>query len=126
MKRKQNKIILGSVFGLAALAVAIDYTRHSLPKAEPQQHRNAGSGASGSPDSSGSIDAYLRSLDNLVAPCSLDAPCSMDDNPCSLDDSVAPCSLEDNPCSLDDLTAPCAIDDNPCSLGDADAPCGLD
>ena len=108
MKRKQSKIIFGSVIGLAALAVAIDYTRHSLPKAEPQQHGNADSvhdeEARRALDSPSSIDAYLRSLDDLTAPCSLD------DNPCSLDDSDSPCSLDDNPCSLDDSYSPCGLD----------------
>ncbi len=106
MKYKKTKIILGSVLGLAALAVAIDHTRHSLPKAEPQQHK-AGAGAADSPDASGSIEDYLRSLDNLVAPCSLDEPCSLDDDSCSLDDSTAPSEMDDDPCSLDDAVAPC-------------------
>ncbi|GMR15031.1 MAG: hypothetical protein BMS9Abin30_0648 [Gammaproteobacteria bacterium] len=98
MKRKQSKIILGSVIGLAALAVAIYYTRHSLPKAEPQQHRDVDSvhdeEARRALDSPSSIDAYLRSLDDLTAPCSLDPPCSLDDNPCGLDESYSPCELD--------------------------------
>ncbi len=113
MKRKQSKIIFGSVIGLAALAVAIDHTRHSLPQAEPQQRGNAESayGEEGpcTLDSPCSIEAYLRNLDNLTAPCSLESPCSLDENPCGLDDSTAPCSLEENPCSLDDPYSPCGL-----------------
>ncbi len=113
MKRKQSKIIFGSVIGLAALAVAIDHTRHSLPEAEPQQHGDADSvhdeEARRALDSPSSIEAYIRSLDELTAPCSLDQPCSMDDNPCSLDDATPPCSMDDNPCSLDDSYAPCEL-----------------
>jgi len=113
MKRRQSKIIFGSVLGLAALAVAIDYTRHSLPKAKPQQQGNADSvhdeEARRSLDSPSSIEAYIRSLDELTAPCSLDQPCSLDDNPCSLDDAASPCSLDENPCSLDDSYSPCGL-----------------
>lgn len=76
MKQKQSRIILASAIGLAALAVAIDHTRHSLPEAEPQQYNNT------------------DSVYDEESPCSLDAPCSMDDNPCSLDDSAAPCGLD--------------------------------
>jgi len=113
MKRKQNKIIFGSVFGLAALAVAIDYTRHSLPEAEPQQPGNADSayGEEGpcTLESPCSIEAYLRRLDDLTSPCTLESPCSLDESPCGLDDSSSPCSMDENPCSLDDSYSPCGL-----------------
>ncbi len=80
MKRKQSKIILGSAIGLAALAVAIDHSRHTLPQPETQQYEN--------------IDSVYDDQEN---------PCSLDDNPCSLEDSGSPCSL-------DDSTAPCGLD----------------
>ena len=34
--QKRNRIIVGSAIGLAALAVAIDHTRHALPEAAPR------------------------------------------------------------------------------------------
>lgn len=34
MKRRTSKIIVGSAFSLAAIAIAIDHTQHSLPAVE--------------------------------------------------------------------------------------------
>ena len=36
MKRKQSRIIFGTVIGAAAIAVAIDHTRQRLPEPEKQ------------------------------------------------------------------------------------------
>lgn len=34
MKRKQSRIIIGTAIGAAAIAVAVDHTRHRLPGTE--------------------------------------------------------------------------------------------
>lgn len=65
---KKNHIIMGSAIGLAALAVAIDHTRHKLP--EPVIDSSSYIVEEGTDDSS---------------------PCALGDNPCSLGSS--PCSL---------------------------------
>jgi len=68
---KTSHIIMGSALGLAAIAVAIDHTRHRLP--EPVSTESS----------------YVIEEGN---PCSLDsAPCSLNENPCSL--NASPCSL---------------------------------
>ncbi len=75
MNHKQSKLVIGSALGLAALAAAIDHTRHPLPDPELQQYEQAGS--------------YSED----EAPCGLDMPCGLG-NPCSLDDEAAPCGLD--------------------------------
>jgi hypothetical protein len=61
--RHRNKIIMGSAIGLAAIAVAIDHTRHHVP--EPALDEIEIIGEEGTGDASS-------------APCSLDAaPCSL-------------------------------------------------
>jgi hypothetical protein len=75
MKRKQTKFIMGSAIGLAAIAVAIDHTRHTLPEPTVPQHMTSDSG-----------------YHEEDTPCSLESPCGLDESPCSLDES--PCGLE--------------------------------
>jgi len=80
---RRNRVIMGSVIGLGALAVTLDHTRHRLPAAIE---------GAANPCAAGSEPANPCSLgDDLVNPCSLG------------DDAVNPCSLGDdlvNPCSL--------------------------
>lgn len=83
MKRRTNQIIMGSTLGLAAIAVAIDHTRHPLPS--PIERPQA---------SGGEIDDS--------APCGLGSPDSLDTTPCALG-TPGPCSL--TPCSL----SPCSL-----------------
>ena len=72
---------MGSALSIAALAAAIDHTRHTLPVPETPGYE------------------VMESDD--------DSPCgfSVDDSesPCGLDDSESPCGLseEDSPCGLD-------------------------
>jgi hypothetical protein len=90
MKRSQSKLVMGSALGLAALAVAIDHTRHPLPPPQPP--------------------AMIGSQQDEASPCSLDgeAPCSLEANaPCSLGEPESPCSLD---------AAPCSLGESPCSL----------
>ena len=84
MNRQQSLIIFGSVLGIAAIAVAIDHTRHPLPEpvAGKQQSQAQGSGG----QEGGSTDVA-------------DNPCSLGEAPCSFGE--APCSLSENPCSLE-------------------------
>jgi len=62
MKHKTGKMIMGATLSLAAIAVAVDHTRHKLPTVEAI-----------SPDDQQDI------LDQ-GAPCGLGAPCSLGDD----------------------------------------------
>lgn len=64
---RRNRWIMGSAIGLAAIATAIDYTRHRVPEPIVKQ-------------------STAQQPTQEVSPCSLDA------NPCGL--TVSPCSLE--------------------------------
>lgn len=72
MKKSQSKLVMGTAIGLAAIAVAIDHTRHTVPKAQVQQV---------SPVS----DIEQESPCTLDTPCSIESPCSLDESPCGLD-----------------------------------------
>lgn len=64
MKRRTSQIIMGSTLSLAAIAAAIDHTRHPVP----------------SP-----IEAQQDTSDAAESPCSLGgSPCSLGGSPCSL------------------------------------------
>ena len=85
MKISQSKSrwIMGSVIGGAAIAVAIDHTRHRLPDPVPAVTERHGA------DPEAAIIIIVEGEDT---PCGLDAsPCSLSDSPCSLD--ASPCSL---------------------------------
>ena len=73
--------------GTAAIAVAIDHTRHRLPApAQP-----------GEQSQSQTAGAIVDEEDE--SPCGLDdSPCSMDDDPCSLDEMDD--DEDESPCSL--------------------------
>jgi len=58
MKRHTSKIIVGSAFSLASIAVAIDHTQHQLPEVEQ------------------TLQEAPYELEQ-TAPCSLAAPCSL-------------------------------------------------
>jgi len=60
MEHKYNRWIMGTAVGVAAIAAAVDHTRHSLPT--PQAN-----------------DIVVIEDD------SDDSPCSLDTSPCSLD-----------------------------------------
>lgn len=84
--KNRNRIIVGSALGLAAIAVAIDHTRHRLPEPEPvsisQEYPGMNDGSDESDES----------------PCGLDAgssPCSMSDNGDDEDSDSSPCGLGD-------------------------------
>ncbi len=83
---RKNRWIMGSALGAAAIAVAIDHTRHRLPQPVAVDTREtAGEGSA----------AVVIVEEEGEAPCGLDAaPCSLDDSPCSMD--VSPCSLDES------------------------------
>lgn len=76
----RNRLIMGSAIGLAAIAVAVDHTRHRLPDVAPA------AGAAHQADQQGYYDY------GDASPCGMDAP------PCGLEQS--PCGLDGTPCSL--------------------------
>ena len=68
--KNRNRLIMGSAIGVAAVAVAIDHTKHRLP--EPMQVERT----------QGELEYYEHEGES---PCSLDAaPCSLTTAPCSL------------------------------------------
>jgi len=80
----RNRLIMGSALGAAAIAVAIDHTRHPLPA--PVSVPAAQQGAATV------IVEEGDGADQQAAPCSLgDSPCALSDSPCALD--ASPCSL---------------------------------
>jgi hypothetical protein len=89
--RRRNRWIMGTVAGTAAIAVAIDHTRHRLP--EPLAQETA------APTTEQGQSAVVIIEDDAEAPCGLGAsPCALDSSPCSLDDSDD--FPDDSPCSL--------------------------
>ncbi|HEB99186.1 MAG TPA: hypothetical protein ENJ05_06755 [Thiotrichales bacterium] len=103
LEHRQSAMIMGAAIGLATVAVAIDATRHPLPKPEP---------AVAQPQQPGETPCGME------APCGLsgeESPCGMGESPCGLEGG-APCDLA--PCSLDDAAPPCGLgDEPPCGLG---------
>ena len=73
--KKTNRLIVGSALSLAAIAVAIDHTKHRLPESVPSSQQQA--------DMS----------DEDESPCGMGAesPCSMDTD----DSDSSPCGLGD-------------------------------
>lgn len=69
--KNRNRLIMGSAIGLAAIAVAIDHTRHQLP--EPVRS-----------------EGMMKSSDYIVIEEG-ESPGSEDTSPCSL--NISPCSL---------------------------------
>lgn len=73
--KHRNKWIMGSAIGLAAIAVAVDHTRHRLP--EP------------------AAEMDVMETSQVESPCGLGvAPCGMtvEETPCGLG-APSPCSL---------------------------------
>ena len=91
--KKTNRLIVGSAFGLAAIAVAIDHTQHRLPDpvAATQEHADM-SDEEESPCGMG----------GMGSPCSLQAD-TMEDEDYELE-SESPCSMssDSSPCSMGD------------------------
>lgn len=88
--KKTNRLIVGTAFSLAAIAVAIDHTQHRLPEPVAATQEQTAS-------------------DDDESPCGLssESPCSLDDENGD-DESSSPCSMdsdsddesESSPCSL--------------------------
>lgn len=81
-KSWRNRVIMGSAFGAAAIAVAIDHTRHTLP----------------TPVADDSAAVVIMEEGGEDSPCALGSPCALDSAPCALD--ASPCALDASPCSL--------------------------
>ena len=86
---KKNKIIFGSALSIAAIAVAIDHTKHKVPA--PQQTEQG---------------YYVEEGEN-------DSPCGMeeDESPCGMGDDVSPCGMEEDesPCGMGEDESPCGM-----------------
>jgi hypothetical protein len=70
MKKRTSRIIVGTVIGAAAIAAAIDHTRHRLPEPAPAAD-SMESGESGEAGESEQSD-----MD--------ESPCGMGESPCSM------------------------------------------
>lgn len=70
MKRATSKLIVGSALGIAAIAVAIDHTRHQVPAPVAQEQ----------------TDSDIIIIEEDGTPCGLGAatPCGLGAAPCSL------------------------------------------
>jgi len=69
--KNRNRLIMGSALGLAAIAVAIDHTRHSLPEpVSAEQGLNLY-------QIEGETPVGQESPCSLGSPCALGAPCSL-------------------------------------------------
>jgi hypothetical protein len=87
--RRRNRWIMGTFVGTAAIAVAIDHTRHRLPEPAPAAQSESVPGQS----------AVVIVDGEAGTPCGLDAaPCSLDDSPCALEQT--PGAVDESPCSL--------------------------
>ncbi len=87
--RRRNRWIMGTFVGTAAIAVAIDHTRHRLPEPATAQHGESAPGQA----------AVVIVEGGAEAPCGLDvSPCSLDDTPCALEQT--PDTADESPCSL--------------------------
>lgn len=73
----KSKYIMGSAIGLAALAIAIDHTRHQLP--EPVTAKE---------------QATI-----VIEEGGVESPCGLLGSPCGLTDE-SPCGLNSTPCGL--------------------------
>jgi hypothetical protein len=82
ISQRKSRWIMGSVIGGAAIAVAVDHTRHRLPEPAPAVTRAAG-------DEDAAVIIIVEGEDT---------PSGMDASPDTLDQS--PCSLTTSPCSL--------------------------
>lgn len=92
---KKNKIILGSAMGLAAIAVAIDHTKHKVP--EPQL-----------------TEQGIIIIDGEAD----DSPCGMGDSPCGMGEDESPCGMDmdESPCGMGDDESPCGMGETPCGM----------
>ena len=83
--KRRNRWIMGSALSAAAIAVAIDHTRHRLPDPVPAVSRQA-------EDEDSAVVIVEEEADS---PCGPErAPCSLDDSPCTM--GVPPCTLDES------------------------------
>lgn len=87
MSDRRNRWIVGTALSLAAIAVAIDHTKHRLPDPVEAEYEIVG-------EDGGS-------------------PCGLDASPCGMGDE-SPCGMDGSPCGLDG--SPCGLDGSPCGL----------
>lgn len=75
--KNSHKLIFTTTLGLAALAIAIDHTRHRIPTPV----------SSSSESASNEVNSELEPNDDEgnVSPCSMGNPCSLNISPCALD-----------------------------------------
>jgi hypothetical protein len=66
-----SRIIMGSAIGLAAIAVALDHTRHKLPQPEEQ--------------------GMERGI--IIMEEGGESPCGLGSSPCGMDADTSPCGL---------------------------------
>jgi len=76
--KKTNRLIMGSALGLAAIAVAIDHTRHRLPDPVAVSQEQV--------DISDEDNESPCGLDSESSPCSMDSDDDSDSSPCGLGD----------------------------------------
>lgn len=85
MNKRGSRLIMGTAIGVAAIAVAIDHTRHRLPEPQAKQNQD-------------NVVIITEEGEQSQNPCGLGGgnPCSLgadNINPCGLGESTSPCSL---------------------------------
>lgn len=82
--KNRNRLLVGSAFSLAAIAVAVDHTRHRLPEPVP----------------------VIQEQGEM----SDESPCGLNVSPCGLDATGSPCSMSDDGSDVYD-SSPCGLGD---------------
>ena len=75
--KNRNRIIMGSALSLAAVAVAIDHTKHRLPDPVSASQNQA---------DMDDEDQSPCGLDSSSSPCSMDSDDDSESSPCGLGD----------------------------------------
>lgn len=75
--KNAHKLIFTTTIGLAALAVAIDHTRHRIPPPVSSSHESGVNEAN--------IELEPPAEEGTASPCSMGNPCALNISPCALD-----------------------------------------
>ncbi|WP_455198493.1 hypothetical protein [Kaarinaea lacus] len=94
---KKNKIILGSAISIAALAVAIDHTRHKVPEPLPTEQ-----------------GMVMTESEEDDSPCGM----GVDESPCGMGEDESPCGMnyDESPCGMGEDESPCGMGETPCGM----------
>jgi len=81
--KKSNRLIVGTAFSLAAIAVAIDHTQHRLPEPVSAEQEQDKMNENESPCGMGADESPCGMGEEESSPCSMDSD-DADSSPCGL------------------------------------------